>query len=650
MDVPGLVLSAAFMAATVFTVIEAPTYGWTSGRTLAGFAVGVALLVGFVVAEFRTDDPMLDVRIFRDLRFSAASGSVTIASFTLSGFIFPIVQYMQFIRGWSPLSAGVPVLPVAIAVGIGSVVGTPLAVKVGTKVIVATGLVAITVFYLRAGLTVAPTTSYALIAAQMVVFGLGMGLTSAPATDSIMGAVSLGKAGIGCAVNDSTRLLGGTLGVAVIGSVYASVYGSRLGRHLPAVLAAQAAATAHESVGAALAVSQRATALGHPAVGAAVHQAATTAFVDGLNIGCYVAGGVAAVGVVLAVAFLPGQPPTVMFDTTFAEGPPPPRPRIRSATGSGAHRPSRPCDYGQPRSDVAAHAGQSHTAPPGASWRVATGAAQPAQASPRRDAGADGSRRTVTFRGGGGWSGTGTMLAMTDGTTGRRRCQDPRSPGTAGRSTRVGAGFGAGSGPASPGARRRAPSSPSPGRTDSRGLGPQSLQSAVCAPIHSHEGNAWRGAEVGVEPGWSRRGGRNHRTREVTRRTAAPAPTGLVATTTPPALGATSGLGDRAVWGSCTSGARDDPATCTNAAVVSSNPGRADGRVEPMVLPANLPSQTPAQQTRVVGILTRQTVHVGATRRPAVPSCARGDSGSSRSDSCLAGESQPGAARHAVST
>jgi EmrB/QacA subfamily drug resistance transporter len=313
-DFPGLVLSAAFMAVIVFTVIEAPTYGWTSGRTIAGFVLGLTLLAGFVVAEFRIDHPMLDVRIFRDLRFSAASGSVTIAFFTLSGFIFLIVQYMQFIRGWSPLSAGVHVLPVAIAVGIGSVVGTPLAVKVGTKVIVATGLVAITVFYLWAGLTVTPTTSYVLIAAQMVVFGLGMGLTSAPATDSIMGAISLGKAGIGSAVNDSTRLLGGTLGVAVIGSVYASVYGSRLGRHLPAVLPANAAATAHESVGAALAVSQRATAAGHPAIGGAVHQAATNAFIGGLNTGCFVAAGVAAIGVMLAIVFLPSQPPTAMFD------------------------------------------------------------------------------------------------------------------------------------------------------------------------------------------------------------------------------------------------------------------------------------------------------------------------------------------------
>ncbi len=318
-DFPGLVLSAAFMLVLVYTIIEAPTYGWTAGRSAAGFVLAAVFLGAFVLAEFRTDHPMLDVRIFSNLRFSAASGSVTIAFFTLSGFIFLIVQYMQFIRSWSPLSAGVHVLPVAIAVAIGSVVGTPLAVKVGTKVIVAIGLAAIAMFYLWVALSVTATTSYLIIAAQMVVFGLGMGLTSAPATDSIMGAVSLGKAGIGSAVNDSTRLLGGTLGVAVIGSVYASVYGSRLARHLPAVLPAGAADTAHQSVGAALAVARRAAVLGHPAVGAAVHRAATDAFVRGLSVGCYVAGGVALVGMVLAVAFLPSQPPTAMFDASVPD-------------------------------------------------------------------------------------------------------------------------------------------------------------------------------------------------------------------------------------------------------------------------------------------------------------------------------------------
>src|SRR5215469_6201388 len=223
-DIPGLVLSSAAMALLVFTIIEAPTYGWAAARTLAGFAGAAVLLAAFIIRERRAAHPMLDVRLFRNLRFSAASGAVTVSFFTLFGFIFLITQYFQFVRGYGPLSTGVRLLPVALSVGIGSVAGTQLAVRAGTKLVVATGLVAMTGFYAWVAATTSTTLSYDVIAVQMVLYGLGMGLTSAPATESIMGAISRRKAGVGSAVNDSTRLVGGTLGVAVIGSVYASVY------------------------------------------------------------------------------------------------------------------------------------------------------------------------------------------------------------------------------------------------------------------------------------------------------------------------------------------------------------------------------------------------------------------------------------------
>jgi hypothetical protein len=143
-----------------------------------------------------------------------------------------------------------------------------------------------------------------------VVYGLGLGLTSAPATESIMGAVPRAKAGVGSAINDSTRLIGGTLGVAVIGSVYASVYAARLTAALPAALPAPAAAAARQSVGAAYAAAGQLTALGHPALGQALQHASTSAFLRGLTIGALVAGGVAAFGALLAVLFLPAQPAT----------------------------------------------------------------------------------------------------------------------------------------------------------------------------------------------------------------------------------------------------------------------------------------------------------------------------------------------------
>ena len=133
-------------------------------------------------------------------------------------------------------------LPVAITVAITSILGTRLAVRIGTKLVVAAGLSSLAAFYLWVSTTTA-TTSYVTIAAQMVVLGTGMGLTSAPATEAIMGVVPKAKAGVGSAVNDATRLLGGTLGVAVIGSIYASLYASRLTSELPARLPATVAPT-----------------------------------------------------------------------------------------------------------------------------------------------------------------------------------------------------------------------------------------------------------------------------------------------------------------------------------------------------------------------------------------------------------------------
>jgi len=307
-DIPGLVLSSATMALLVFTIIEAPTYGWAAGRSVAGFAGSAVLLAAFIAWERHAARPMLEVGLFRNMRFSAASGAVTVSFFTLFGFIFLITQYFQFVRGYGPLSTGVRLLPVALSVGAGSVAGTQLAVRAGTKLVVTTGLVAMAGFYGWVAATIGATLAYGIIAAQMVVYGLGLGLTSAPATESIMGAISRAKAGVGSAINDSTRLVGGTLGVAVIGSVYASVYGSRLAATIPAAVPAPVAAIAHQSVGAAYAAAGQIAALGHPTLGLALHHASTNAFLRGLTIGAFVAGSVAALGAVLAVLFLPAHP------------------------------------------------------------------------------------------------------------------------------------------------------------------------------------------------------------------------------------------------------------------------------------------------------------------------------------------------------
>ncbi|QIQ01888.1 MFS transporter [Streptomyces liangshanensis] len=309
LDYLGLILSAGFMGLLVYTIIEAPSRGWTSTATLAGFGGSLVLLIAFIVGERRSAEPMLDVRLFRDLRFTAASVSVTISFFTLFGFIFLITQYFQFIRSYSPLSTGVHLLPVAVSVAIGSTLGTRLAVRVGTKVIVTVGLALQALFYFWVASDISPTLSYGIIAGQMIVFGLGMGLTSAPATESIMGAVAGDQAGVGSAVNDSTRLLGGTLGVAIIGSVYATQYDARLTSTLPASVPPELSDLAHQSVGAAFGVSGQLAAHGQAALGGAVRHAATGAFDHGLTIGCLVAAFVAVAGALFAGVYLPAQPP-----------------------------------------------------------------------------------------------------------------------------------------------------------------------------------------------------------------------------------------------------------------------------------------------------------------------------------------------------
>jgi hypothetical protein len=302
------------VALLVYTIIEAPNHGWGSARTIGSFALAAALAAVFVTWERRTDHPMLDLSLFANPRFTAASVSVSISFFALSGFIFLVTQYFQFLKGYGPLSTGVRLLPVASCVAISSILGARLAVRVGTKLVVASGLFLMAAFYVWVT-TAAVATGYGTIAAQMVVLGTGMGLTSAPATEAIMGVVPKAKAGVGSAVNDATRLLGGTLGVAVIGSVYASLYSSRLTSALPVGSPANIVRAAHASVGAALTAAGKLAHAGHPALATTIHNAATSAFFNGFHAANFVSAGVAAAGAVIALALLPAQPTTSSDDT-----------------------------------------------------------------------------------------------------------------------------------------------------------------------------------------------------------------------------------------------------------------------------------------------------------------------------------------------
>ena len=207
-------------------------------------------------------------------------------------------------------------LPVATFVAISSILGTKLAVRFGTKLVVAAGLFSMAAFYLWVADVVEPRTGYGTIAAQMVVLGTGMGLTSAPATEAIMGVVPKAKAGVGSAVNDATRLLGGTLGVAVIGSVYASLYASRLTERAPRGAAGQCRAD-RARLRRRRAHRRRQLAARRPS--GCSRQPSTTPLTRPSSTASTrpttSPRGVAAAGAVMALALLPAQPTTSRDDT-----------------------------------------------------------------------------------------------------------------------------------------------------------------------------------------------------------------------------------------------------------------------------------------------------------------------------------------------
>jgi predicted MFS family arabinose efflux permease len=284
----------------VWGIIEAPQWGWTDGRILGAFAAALLALAAFAVWETRTAHPMLDVRLFRNRRFSAASGAITLSFFALFGAIFFLTQYLQLILGYAPFGAGLRVLPVAAGIILASPISAKLTVRAGAKVIVAAGLTLIAVaLLLMTGFEV--DSSYSSVALSYVLLGMGIGLAMTPATDSVMGSLPLAKASVGSAVNDATRTTGGALGVAVLGSLLSSGYRADMDAAVSG-LPASAADAARDSLGGAIAVAAHGG-------GSRLATTAQEAFVSGMHSAVMVAAAIALAGALIALVFLPARAP-----------------------------------------------------------------------------------------------------------------------------------------------------------------------------------------------------------------------------------------------------------------------------------------------------------------------------------------------------
>jgi hypothetical protein len=226
LDPVGALLSVVGLVSLVFAVIEGPELGWAEPVTIGGFVVAAIALYAFVRYERRKRNPMLDPHLFRSRGFSAGSATVTLGFFNMFGLFFLLSQYLQFVKAYTPLAAGVRVLPSAFTLMLISPQGPRIVRRFGVRAVITAGFLSAAGGFALMSMA-DPGTSYPLIAVALVLAAAGIALIMPPASQLIVGSVPLAKAGVGSAVNDVTREVGGALGIAVVGSIVNTVYRSR---------------------------------------------------------------------------------------------------------------------------------------------------------------------------------------------------------------------------------------------------------------------------------------------------------------------------------------------------------------------------------------------------------------------------------------
>jgi EmrB/QacA subfamily drug resistance transporter len=321
LDLIGGGLSALGLSSLVYAIIEGPERGWTDPVTLCAFGAAAVLLAAFVAWELRREAPLLDPRLFRLRGFGAGTASITAQFFAFFGFIFVILQYVQFVLGYSPLEAGLALAPMAIVMMALSPRVPGLLERFGPARVGPLGLLV-----MAGGFAVFSTagvdSGYPLVLAGVLLLGLGMALATTPATTAIVSSLPQGKQGVASAVNDAAREVGGALGIAVLGSSLADRYQAGVSGALgqaPAALAERA----QDALPAALALAER---LGPE--GSRLAAQAQAAFVDGLGLAMLIA----AATVAAVAVFVFWRAPREAVDLPPEERPTAPkRPRVASA-------------------------------------------------------------------------------------------------------------------------------------------------------------------------------------------------------------------------------------------------------------------------------------------------------------------------------
>jgi EmrB/QacA subfamily drug resistance transporter len=301
LDPLGSLLSIVALSALLWGIIEGPSHGWTSIEILGAFAAGGIVAVAFMMWELHYPSPMLDIRFFENRRFSAASGAIMVTFLALFGMIFLLTQYLQLVLGYSTVEAGAVLLPTSALLMVLAPRSPHLVMRIGSKLVVAGGM-------LCAGISMVLMTTFDVDSSVLhvilvtMVLGVGMAYVMAPATESIMGALPREKAGVGSAMNDTTRQVGGAIGVAIFGSIVSSRFSSQMSAALDHVLPPRVLDVTKDSVGAALGVARSS-----PRSGARIADVARASFVSGMHIAVLVGAAIIFIGVIGVLAWLPAH-------------------------------------------------------------------------------------------------------------------------------------------------------------------------------------------------------------------------------------------------------------------------------------------------------------------------------------------------------
>jgi len=299
LDLVGALLSLVAVGGVVMGIIEGPERGWGDGLTVSTLVIGVAAAVVFVVWELRQDSPLLDPSLFAIRGFSAGSLAITVQFFASFGMLFTVLQYFQFVVGFSPLKAALAMLPLPLVMIPMARNAPKVARRVGFRRLTPVGLV-LTATGLLVIATVGTELAYWRFAVGLAVFAAGMALAGTPSTTAITEALPVSKQGVASAVNDTARELGSALGIAILGSALNQQYRDGLAAAVTGL-----PAQVREAVLGSIAFTQSPELTAHADRAAPVVAAAKQAFVDGISSALVTAAVIALVAAVAVFVLAP---------------------------------------------------------------------------------------------------------------------------------------------------------------------------------------------------------------------------------------------------------------------------------------------------------------------------------------------------------